>query len=112
MNKEYQCIEILVIHSPEVTVRSDGAEVAAVYRGGRRRQHLLRVDGSAVARAAPREGERRVVRRHRRRGARQVSVGRAVRRRAVDRRGHRLQAGALALWGCERQNRIGYSFKG
>ena len=41
-------------------MRADGAEVAAVYGGGRRGQHLLRVDGArAVAgRAAPRQGER------------------------------------------------------
>ena len=103
-------------HEPEVTVRPDGAEVAAVYGGGRRGQHLLRVDGAAVAgRAAPGEGERRpgvhgVVRRHRRRGVREVPVGRrAVRRRPVDRRGHRLQAGALALWdGRGRPIRIDY----
>ena len=93
-------------------MRPDGAEVAAVYRGGRRGQHLLRVDGAAVARrAAPREGERRVVRRNRRRGVRQVPVGRvAVRRRAVDRRRHRLQARALALWGTLAPIRIEYLF--
>ena len=92
-------------------MRPDGAEVAAVYRGGRRGQHLLRVDGAAVARAAPREGERRVVRRNRRRGVGQVPVGRVtVRRRAVDRRRHRLQARALALWGMLAPIRIEYLF--
>ena len=93
-------------------MRPDSAEVAAVYRCWRRRQHFLRVDGSSVARrAAPREGERPavhdVVRRHRRRGVREVPVGRrAVGRGAVDGRRHRLQAGALALLGSQRSNRL------